>query len=122
MRAIGRFACELLGVLAAGFVGFFVMLAYMAGFLIWFACGLACVGFLLVALFSMVMWLSTHDAHAFRTMLGYFVYAAGAFAVIAMLSYYKGKLMDGVKIRWERRTIFGGRGWSGLAADARFEA
>jgi hypothetical protein len=56
MRAIGRFACELLGVWAAGFVGFFVMLAYTAGFLIWFACGLACVGFLLVALFSMVMW------------------------------------------------------------------
>ena len=122
MRAIGRFAGELLGVLAAGFVGFFVMLAYMVGFVIWFACGLACVGFLLVALFSMVMWLSTHDAHAFRTMLGYFVYAAGAFAVIAMLSYYKGKLMDGVKVRWERRNILGGRGWSRLAADARFEA
>ena len=34
MRAIGRFAGEAAsGVLAAGFVGFFVMLAYMAVFL-----------------------------------------------------------------------------------------
>ena len=72
--------------LAAGFFGFFVMLAYMAGLLIWFACGLACVGFLLVALFSMGTWLFTHDEHAFRTMLGYFLYAAGVFAVIVMLS------------------------------------
>ena len=122
MHAIRRIVGEFMGVLVAGFLGFFLMLAYVAGFLIWFCCGLACIGFLLVALFSMVMWLSTHDAHAFRTMLGYFVYAAGAFAVIAMLSYYKGKLMDRVKIRWERRNILSRRRWSRLADDARFEA
>ena len=43
-------------VAAAGFVGFFVMLAYTAGFLIWFACASPAIGFLLLALFSMVMW------------------------------------------------------------------
>jgi hypothetical protein len=122
MHAIRRIVGEFMGVLVAGFLGFFLMLAYVAGFLIWFSCGLACIGFLLVALFSMVVCLSTHDAHAFRTMLGYFVYAAGAFAVIAMLSYYKGKLMDRVKIRWERRNILSRRRWSRLADDARFEA
>jgi hypothetical protein len=51
------------------------MLAYVAGFLLLLACGFACAGFLLVALFSMVMWLFNHDAHTVRTMLGYFGYA-----------------------------------------------
>jgi hypothetical protein len=63
------------------------MLAYVAGFLLLLACGLAGAGFLLVALFTMVMWLFNHDAHTFRTMLGYFGYAGGAFAVIGALSY-----------------------------------
>ena len=97
MRSIGRALAELLGVLAAGFLGFFVMLAYIAGFLLLLACGFACAGFLLVALFSMVMWLFNHDAHTFRTMLGYFGYAGGAFAVIAALSYYHGKFADWCK-------------------------
>jgi hypothetical protein len=74
MRSIGRVLAELLGVLAAGFLGFFVMLAYVAGSLL-LACGFACAGFLLVALFTMVMWLFNHDAHTFRIMLGYFSYA-----------------------------------------------
>jgi hypothetical protein len=75
MRSIVLALTELLGVLVAGFLGFFVMLAYVAGFLLLLACGFACAGFLLVALFSMVMWLFNHDAHAFRMMLGYFAYA-----------------------------------------------
>jgi hypothetical protein len=103
MRVIGRALAELLGVLAAGFIGFFVMLAYVAGFLLLLACGFACAGRLLVALFSMVMWWLNHDAHTFRTMLGYFGYAGGAFAVIAALSYYHGKLADGVKAKREQR-------------------
>jgi hypothetical protein len=75
MRTSGRALAELLGVLAAGFLGFAVMPACVAGFLPLLACGFACAGFLLVALFSMVMWLFNHDAHTFRTMLGYFGYA-----------------------------------------------
>jgi hypothetical protein len=94
MSAIGRAIPELIGVLAAGFVGFFVMLAHLAGLLIWFSCGLVCFCFLLVALFSMVMWLYTRDAHAFHIMLVYFTYAGLAYAVIAAMSYYRGKLGD----------------------------
>src|SRR5579859_4669125 len=103
MRSIVLALTELLGVLVAGFLGFFVMLAYVAGFLLLLACGFACAGFLLVALFSMVMWLFNHDAHAFRIMLGYFAYAAGAFAAIAALAYYQGKFADGVKTKREQR-------------------
>jgi hypothetical protein len=103
MRSIVLALTELLGVLVAGFLGFFVMLAYVAGFLLLLACGFACAGFLLVALFSMGMWLFTHDAHAFRMMLGYFAYAGGAFAVITALSYYHGKFADAVKAKGEQR-------------------
>ena len=69
-----------MGVLAAGFVGFFVMLAYTAGGLIWLTCGVTCFCFLVVALFSMVMWVFSHDTHAFELMLGHFVYSAAAYA------------------------------------------
>lgn len=92
MRAIGRALDELIGVLAAGFVGFFVMLAYITGGLIWFACGVVCFCSLLVALFGMVMWLLTGGSHAFGLMLGYFVYAGAAYAGIAVISYYRGRL------------------------------
>lgn len=96
---VGRAISELVGVLAAGFGAFFVMLSYAAGLLLLLACGFACAGFLMVALFSMVMWLCTGDAHALRVMLGYFGYAGGTFAVIATLTYYHGKSMDGMRAR-----------------------
>jgi len=99
MRAIGRAISELVGVLTAGFIAFFVMLAYAVGLLLLLACGFVCAGFLLVALFSMVMWLFTGDNHAWHVMLGYFGYAAAAFAVIATLSYYHGKSMDNRRVR-----------------------
>ena len=99
MRVIGSALAELLGVLLAGFIAFFVMLASVAVFLLMLACGFLCAGFLLVALFSMVVWLFTRDAHALHVMLGYFIYAGGTFAVIGALSYYQGKLMDGMRAR-----------------------
>jgi hypothetical protein len=99
MQSIRWALAELVSVLVAGFLGFFVMLAYVAAFLLLLACGFACAGFLLVALFSMAMWMFSHDANAFRTMLGYFAYAGGVFAVIGALSYYHGKVADGVKAR-----------------------
>jgi len=104
MRAIGRAISELIGVLTAGFIAFFVMLAYAAGLLLLLACGFLCAGFLLVALFSMVMWLVTRETHALHLMLGYFAYAGGTFSVIAALSYYHGKFMDGMKARQYRRS------------------
>jgi len=102
MRVIVRAISELIGVLTAGFVAFFVMLAYAAGLLLLLACGFACAGFLLVALFSMVMWLFTGDAHALRVLLGYFGYAGGTFAVISAIFYYHGKFRDGMKARQHR--------------------
>ena len=92
IRTIGRALDELVGVLAAGFIGFFVMLACIAGGLLWFACGVTCFCFLLVALFSLVMWGFTHDTHAFGLMLGYFVYAAASYAGVAGISYYRAGL------------------------------
>ena len=99
MHAIGRAISELIGVLTAGFIAFFVILAYAAGLLLLLACGFVCAGFLLVALFSMVMWLVAGDAHALHLMLGYFAYAGGTFSVIAALSYYYGKVMESMKAR-----------------------
>ena len=103
MRVIGRAISELVGVLTAGFIAFFMMLAYAAGLLLLLACGFVCAGLLMVALFSMVMWLLTRDTHAFSVMLGYFVYAAGTFAIIAALSYHQGKFMDIMKAKKRRR-------------------
>ena len=85
MRAIVRALDELIGVLAASFV----MLGYIAGGLIWFTCGATCFCFVLVALFSMIMWLLTGDTHAFYLMLGYVLYAAAAYAGVAAISYYR---------------------------------
>jgi hypothetical protein len=121
MRSIVLALTELLGVLVAGFLGFFVMLAYLAGFLLPLACGFACAGFLLVDLFSMGMWLFTRDTHAFRTMLGYFAYAGGAFAAIAALSYYHGKFADGVKAKREQQIALRRTGECRLMRDATFE-
>ena len=121
MRSIVLALIELLGALVAGFLAFFVMLAYVAGFLLLLACGFACAGFLLVALFSMGMWLFTHDAHAFRMMLGYVAYAGGAFAVITALSYYHGKFADAVKAKGEQRIALRRMGEFRLMRAATFE-
>jgi hypothetical protein len=121
MRSIVLALTELLGVLVAGFLGFFVMLAYAAGVLLLLACGFACSGFLLVALFSMVMWWFNHDAHTFRTMLGYFGFAGGAFAVIAALSYYNGRFADGLKAKRGQRVAPRRIGQLRLMKDATFE-
>jgi hypothetical protein len=40
MRTMGRVAAELLGVLLAGVVSFFVMIAYALGILFMWACGI----------------------------------------------------------------------------------
>jgi hypothetical protein len=121
MRSIGRALAELLGVLTAGFIGFFVMLGYLSGVLVWFACGVVCFCFLLVALCSMVMWLFTREVHAFHVMLGYFAYAGAAYAVIAAMSYYRGRLTDAVRKRNERAAL-GRIGRLRLAEDANFDA
>ena len=57
-----------------------------------FACGVVCFCFLLVALFSMVMWVFTHDTHAFGLVVVYFVYAGAAYAGVAVISYQRARL------------------------------
>jgi hypothetical protein len=94
MRTMGRVAAELLGVLLAGVVSFCVMIAYALGILFMWACGIVSGLFLIVALFSGVMWLFTHSPHAFHTMLGFLAYAAVPFALIVAVTYYHGKLTD----------------------------
>jgi len=104
-RTIGRVAAELLGVLLAGVVSFFVMIAYALGILFMWACGIVSGLFLIVALFSGVMWLFTHSPHAFHTMLGFLGYAAVPFALIVAMTYYHGKLTDWLNTGRHRRPL-----------------
>ncbi len=104
MRTIGRLAAELLGVLLAGAVSFFVIIDYALGILFVWACGIVSSLFLIVALFSGTMWLFTHNQHAFHTMLGFLAYAAVPFALIVVISYYYGKLTDKLEGRQQRQT------------------
>jgi membrane protein YdbS with pleckstrin-like domain len=103
MQAIGRAAAELLGLLVASVVSFFVMVGYAVGILFVWACGMVSVLFLIAALFSGTMWLSTHSHHAFQTMLGFFADAAVPFATIVLVSYYYGKLTDKLERRQRRQ-------------------
>jgi hypothetical protein len=96
-------AAELLGVLLAGVVSFFVVIGYAFGILFMWACGIVSGLFLMVALFSGVMWLFTHSPHAFHTMLGFLGYATVPFALIVAMTYYHGKLTDRLKARQDRR-------------------
>ena len=105
MRTIGRVAAELLGILLAGVVSFFVMIAYALGILFMWACGIVSGLFLIVAFFSGVMWLFTHSPHAFHTMLGFLGYAAVPFALIVAMTYYHGQLTEGLKTRQDRREL-----------------
>jgi hypothetical protein len=104
MRTIGRMAAELLGVLLAGAVSFFVMIGYVLGILFLWACGIVSSLFLIAALFSGTMWLFTHSEHALHTMLGFLAYAAVPFALIVVVSYYYGKLTDKLEGRQQRQT------------------
>jgi hypothetical protein len=103
MRTMGRVAAELLGVLLAGVVSFVVMIAYALCILFMRTCGIVSGLFLIVALFSGVMWLFTHSPHAFHTMLGFLGYAAVPFAVIVAMTYYHGKLTDWLNSGQHRR-------------------
>ena len=68
-------------------------------------CGIVSGLFLIVALFSGVMWLFTHSPHAFHTMLGFLGYAAVPFALIVAMTYYHGKLTDWLNSGQHRRPL-----------------
>jgi hypothetical protein len=92
MPAIGHFVAELATVFVASVIGFFVMLLLAAGAVLAWLIGCASALFLLVALVETAWWLHTHDHHAAITALGYFGYAATAFALIPVLSFWKDAL------------------------------
>jgi membrane protein YdbS with pleckstrin-like domain len=105
MRAIGRAAVELLGLLVAGVASFFAMIGHAVGILIVWACGMVSGLFLIVALLSGAMWLFTHSQHSFQTMLGFLAYAAVPFVMIIVMSYYYGKLTDKLEGRQRRQAL-----------------
>jgi hypothetical protein len=89
MRAIGHFVGELATVFVASVIGFFVMLLLAAGAVLAWLIGCASALFLLIAFAEMAWWLHTYDHHAAVTALGYFGYAAGAFALIPVLCFLR---------------------------------
>jgi hypothetical protein len=104
MRVIGHFVAELATVFVASVIGFFVMLLLVAVAVLAWLIGCASALFLLVALAETAWWLLTHDHHAAITALGYFGYAATAFALIPMLSFLKEVL-----VHWPERGCAMGR-------------
>jgi len=87
MRAIGRFAGELLRVFSSGVLGFFAMLLLAAGTVLAWLIGCASALLLIVALAESAWWLHTHSQHAAVTALGFYGYAAATFALIPVLSW-----------------------------------
>ena len=109
MRAL----TELLTVLAAAFLGFFALVATLIGTVVGFAV-IAVAGFfsaasLLIALFAGVGFAFTGNRHDAGLALGYSLYAAGAFAVVVVMLFYRDKLRQAAQarqaIRQARRSI-----------------
>jgi hypothetical protein len=92
MRAIGRCAGELLGVFSWSVLGFFAMLLLAAGMVLAWLIGCACALLLIIALAESAWWLHTHSHHAAVTALGFYGYAAAAFALIPVFFWLKDKL------------------------------
>lgn len=120
MRAIGRFLAELAGVFLAGVLGFLAMLLLVAGVVLAWLIGCVSGLFLIIALAESAWWLHTHSHHAAVTALGYYGYAAGAFAMIPVLLFLKEKLF-GWPERRRQQIAMRRVGMLRLARDALFE-
>jgi hypothetical protein len=120
MRAIGRFLAELAGVFLAGVLGFFAMLLLIAGAVLAWLVGCVSGLFLLIAVAESGWWLHTHSHHSAVTALGYYGYAAGAFAMIPVLLFLKEKLI-GWPERRRQQIAMRRVGMLRLAHDAPFE-
>jgi len=92
MRAIGRFAGELLSVFWSGVLGFFALLLLAAGTVLVWLIGCASALLLVIALAESAWWLHTHSHHAAVTALGFYGYAAAIFGLIPVLFWLKDKL------------------------------
>ncbi len=69
----------------------------------------------------MVLWLFSHDTHAFHEMLGYFVYAGAACALVAAMSYYRDKLSYRLSLGRARQVTARRIPGLQIAQDASFE-
>ncbi len=92
MRAIGRLLEDLVIVFVAGVLGFFLILAMLAGAALAMMLGGASLVFLVIALGDAIWWLHSHNQHAGISALVYFAYAAGSFALIPVLFALGGKI------------------------------
>ncbi len=89
MRAL----TELLTVFVAAFFGFFALVASLigtvVGFLVIAVAGFFSAASLLIALFAGVMFTFTGKHHDAVLAVGYSLYAAGAFAVVVVMLFYR---------------------------------
>ena len=120
MRAIGRFAGQVLRIFLSGVVGFFAVLLLVAGTVLMWLIGCASALFLLIAVAEVIWWLHTHSHHAAITALGYFCYDAVTFAFIPVLFWSKEKLV-GWPERQRQRATLRQMAQVTLAEDANFE-
>lgn len=120
MRAIGRFAGEVLRVFLSSVVGFFAVLLLVVGTALAWLIGCASALFLLIAVAEALWWLHTHSRHAAITALGYLGYAAVTFALIPVLLWSKEKLA-GWPERQRQRARLRQMAQVTLAEDANFE-
>ncbi len=119
MRAL----TELLTVFVVAFFGFFALLASLivtlAGFLVIAVAGFFSVASLAIALFAGVGFAFTGNPHDAGLAVGYLLYAAGSFAVVVVMLFYRDKFRQSAQDRQALRSVQGLR----LAqADASFEA
>lgn len=118
MRAL----TELLTVFVAAFLGFFALVASLIGTIVGFLV-IAVAGFfsavsLLIALFAGAGFAFTGSHHDAGLAVRYSLYAAGSFAVMVVILFYRDKLRQTVRTR---RALQGVRGLQLAAVDASFE-
>jgi len=104
-----RVLTELLTVFVAAFFGFFALVATLIGTVVGFLV-IAVVGFfsaasLLIALFAGVMFAFTGNRHDAGLAVGYSLYAAGAFAVVVVMLFYRDKFRQTAQARRALRNV-----------------
>lgn len=98
-----RVVSGLLAAFVGGIVGFFALLAGLAGVLLCWAAGCVSFLYLVAALWQTARWWLTHDAAAGHAALGCWAIAAAAFAVTPVLVRGVGMIREGTASRAARR-------------------
>jgi len=118
MRAL----TELLTVLVAAFFSFFALVATLigtvVGFLVIAVAGFFSAASLLIALFAGAGFAFTGSHHDAGLAVGYSLYAAGSFAVVVVMLFYRDKFRQAAQAR---RALQGVQGLRLALNDAPFE-